>query len=304
MSYHYRGRDSKGNDSRNLDDYFSDGLEDINGYYDLGNFYRPTITSASTYAIENKDAEIYFGDKIQKFILENIHNNLEWYIFGYGKKIVEDDLVTFHVEEYILPLQKRTSGDVKVDDTFKTIQHVEMKEKFPDLEYVGLIHSHHTMSAFFSKTDDEDIEDFKAMCPDAGFSIVFAIPKKKYTKFKDGALTLSSLRFDVKVWVSGKFTKGEMILCHGLVDLDYSTNKMLDDNDEEIVKAEIYKRVLKCRKVLGKYVETPHMDKLNRRQLESLLWATGMTEAERNNLAVVLRTGDWKEEGLEEEGDE
>ena len=295
MSDYWRGRNTKGKDGK--DYYYDEGFweqYDGRGRYFGGKYdYKPEPTV-------KKETEIYFSDKIQKFILENIYDSDEWYIFAYGKRETNKDMTTFTAIEYSLPLQKRSSSQVEVDQPFKALEHYEMCKKFPDLEYIGLIHSHGSMTAFFSKTDDEDIHDFKELCPD-GFSIVFSMPGKKYTKTYDGHLTLSSLRFDVKVWDDKKFVDGETIICHNTVELDYTTCDMLVDNDEEFVQAKVYKRVLKCRKILSDSLESEHIEQLNRRQLEALLWAVGLNETERKNLSFVLKNGDWKEKVEEDE---
>ena len=301
MSDYYRGRPPKKYKSYDgyLDDYFSE--EELK-YYPLKEYHVPYKPKDVTI---KKDAEVYFSDKVQKFILENIKNSLEWYIFGYGTVETHPDHLVFHVEEYSLPLQKRASGSVEVDQAMKAVEHYEMCQRFPDLQYVGLIHSHHTMSAYFSTDDKEDIDDFKELCSE-GFSIVFSAPKKKYTKaIKYDAITIASLDFDAKVWEEKKFFDGEIVLFYDFVDLDYSTNELLETNDLEIEENKVNKRVLKCRKLLNKVLETEHLDKLNRRQLEALLWAVGMDEAERNNLALILKTATWKEESeIEEEDDD
>tara|TARA_R100000789_G_C3024173_1_gene154150 strand:+ start:1016 stop:1873 length:858 start_codon:yes stop_codon:yes gene_type:complete len=88
-------------------------------------------------------------------------------------------------EEFVLldfhPLDLGTHSSTEWDS--KTMLSV-LKEKIkinPKLKkcYLGLVHSHHTMGAFFSDTDDDTLEE---MAPDIGFypSLVVATAKEKY----------------------------------------------------------------------------------------------------------------------------
>lgn len=88
-------------------------------------------------------------------------------------------------EEFILmdfhPLDLGTHSSTEWDS--KAMLSI-LKKKIkvnPELKkcYLGLVHSHHTMGAFFSSTDDDTLEE---MAPDTGFypSLVVATDKEKY----------------------------------------------------------------------------------------------------------------------------
>lgn len=82
----------------------------------------------------------------------------EWAIILYGKR--EQDGFLVNVDKIsIPPTQRRTAGNVDIDEVDITP------------EVVGVLHSHHTMGAFFSGTDNDHFNDKFPT------SIVVAVPK-------------------------------------------------------------------------------------------------------------------------------
>lgn len=100
----------------------------------------------------------------------------EWAIILYGKR--EQGGFMVRVEKIAIPpTQRRTSGNVDIDEVDLT----------PDV--VGVLHSHHTMGAFFSGTDNDHFNDKFPT------SIVVAVPKAQTNTAGPIAKTLG---FDYK----------------------------------------------------------------------------------------------------------
>lgn len=84
-----------------------------------------------------------------------VRDNIEWIVLLNGTR--SEDGYEVNVERFSVPEQTRSGA------------HADMKELDLDDDVVGVMHSHHTMGAFFSKTDEDELN------PRFGSSIVVAV---------------------------------------------------------------------------------------------------------------------------------
>jgi len=246
------------------------------------------------------DTQVFISEKIQKFILENVFNPMEWYIIAYGYKEIKGNVYTFVLEEFIFPLQERTGSSVEIDPVDKTRKHVKILKEYPDYEALAIIHSHNSMKAFFSSIDEDDIDDTSKFF-DIGVAIVFAYPtffskkKKDYKampKFKKW--TMDKLDLDMITWHGEKRVVGKKNLYYFDED-EYEIPQnfpVLEENDKKIAMVLEERERMKLIKEIGKTFYHEKLTYLSIDQLNILEQLILLAPHEANNLIYVFEQGE------------
>ena len=245
------------------------------------------------------DTEVFISDKIQKFILQNVFNPLEWYIICYGTKDISKKTYTFVLEEFIFPLQERTGASVEIDPVDKTYKHVELLKKHPEYEALAIIHSHNSMSAYFSDTDKEDIEETSKFF-NIGVAIVFSYPtiflkEKSYKhipKYKEW--DISKLNLDMITWDNDKRVVGKKNLYYYTENIITKPTSfpVLEENDKRIVIVLEERERMKLIKEIGKYFHHEKLHYLSLDQLNILEQLLLLAPHEANNLIYIFERGE------------
>ena len=92
--------------------------------------------------------------------MHNRFPGLEWsgvLLYTIDGSITDLDNATFHAHKFF-PLDIGTPGYTEFDYNEKIMQMYDMWEDAIDMQ-IGLIHTHHTMKAYFSATDDDELHD-------------------------------------------------------------------------------------------------------------------------------------------------
>ncbi len=269
--------------------------------YNLGEFFgmvqakkEEKKTSYTPYVNTDvkKDVEINLAEHIQKFIVECVHDDDEWYIIGYGTVEQDDEKIYYNVEDFIFPLQKRSGAAVDVINEDKALKQQEMSELYQDYDCILLIHSHNSMGVYFSKTDNDDIERFRKFSP-TGCALVFAQPSKVRASRKDSQITIGELKVNGEAWIDDEDVDGKIIVNYDSIDLDFSSLDCLIENDNRLGEYKNEVRVREARKELDGVFVSEYDDMLSRRQCEALLWLSNASPEERQNFTLVLEKGEW-----------
>jgi len=112
------------------------------------------------------DKPVILSEKIVRIILQLMDEfpHIEWMMYLGGITSPEGDYIT----RYLFPEQMIQTGYCEPQKNGKPYSYIrEFKNKYPDMDVVYTIHSHHTMGVFASKTDEDNI----LVSADGGFVV-------------------------------------------------------------------------------------------------------------------------------------
>lgn len=178
----------------NLGDYFSE----------LDTVKTKTRTKTNTTTTKEPAPKIPYvsvelSDDATTFLYSCIDDAREWIIALMGSYDISDKGINFVVEDFVLPMQVRTGGSVEMIKFDVAEKLYEKQQEKPELLYLGIAHLHpRNMSAFFSSTDNDEVDSQKAMLP-IGFSIVFSPFQKKFISSES---SYEPIEYALKAWVN------------------------------------------------------------------------------------------------------
>ena len=97
--------------------------------------------------------------ELSKIICKKVH--YEWYAFALGNVSKHENIITFYVEDLLIPQQEVSPTDAIVlpKDSLKAIKEMDLfREHKKHLYIIGMWHSHGDMPVFNSAVDQENIK--------------------------------------------------------------------------------------------------------------------------------------------------
>jgi len=142
---------------------------------------------------------VEMSDEATTFLYSVIDEDKEWIIALMGTYTISDKGINFVIEDFVLPMQERSSGGVEMIKFDVAEKLWEKQQAKPEMLYIGIAHLHpRNMIAYFSTTDNEEIDSQKALLP-VGLSIVFSPFQKKFISTSD---SYEPIEYALKVWVN------------------------------------------------------------------------------------------------------
>ena len=191
---------------------------------------------------------VELSDEATTFLYSVIDEAKEWIIALMGTYTISDKGINFVVEDFVLPMQERSSGTVEMVKFDVAEKLWEKQQLRPEMLYIGIAHLHpRSMTAFFSTTDKEEIESQKALLP-VGLSIVFSPFQKKFISSGD---SYEPIEYALKVWVNNTTVDITDHDCHlGNVDKSMIDFYIGDLQYIDVLTAEHLEEKGKC--IIGK----------------------------------------------------
>lgn len=152
-------------------------------------------------SIESTLAEVKYNLEIK--IEKDVDDKIRWFTSNYKQEIsafltgeLKDGVIV--IDGLLYPHQDVSSGSVEVEP--KNL--IKMRKEYGDecLRIIGHWHSHHTMGAFWSATDDTFIEDYSRTKPLSIFFVSSTLSKHrcKVVINKPFAVELDNLSYSIK----------------------------------------------------------------------------------------------------------